>query len=872
MSEDQRIDDFNRELDRLLSGFSPDGARAALDPAVRVTLEPAALLAAVDFSAEIHPRGGLKERWQRQSARLRPRPALRWVWVGLAVALLALLVIFRQPVLASLGRLFGFAYLPQAGFVDLDQARLLQNAVTQVHEERSLTVTSGLITARDTQLWLEFSEEARAIDGAWLETPDGQRFELLNWGWWPDEPGSHGVAALFPSLPPEVAQVTLALPEGWRIPLTWVPGAESSLAPANVVALYPTDASVETPASSVAPSACADVLEISVCVQAAARSADAMQVLVETIPNGQYRLGSPFSLSPFENSGETEGIALIDEAGNSYPIDAGYIRMQGDEADLVSTFSFPGARELSGRLTLQIPALLASLPLEDDLVIDLGADPQPGEEWAIDQTVDVAGMPLHFGRVTLEGDGADSLYLRVYSDPPDPNAVVFPYAVEIGRPEGVQDRYGAGSGPDGVTIQVELQQPDGLVSGELHIPLTAATIKARTPFSLSFDAPAGLEATPGPQVITDGAFEPLPQGEPLPMDAFQSSGRALQAGDLLGVVQEGDHSLLYAASPEQDWNPEWVATLPGQVLAVQAHADGQGIDYLTGEYNTATANIAYRQLYTLRFGDPAPRLMVGQFERTAYGFAWSYDGRFLAYTASSDQPGASAQRYVRLIDLSCRESAACDAFTADSGDQDLYAITWSPSDYRMALGGTAQDQLTGASDIFLLALDAGTGATSLQNLTQSPQIDDRSPATWSADGAALFYACSTGATAVNEYSLCRSDLQPGNDEVVAPLLPWNMQFPRLAADRWLVDGAPVMNNGVYSLRSFDLQTGQTVTLLEWPASGKYAIEAKLSPDGRRAATYINDLGGLLVIDVETGENRLAVAADVGPLVWFGWVP
>lgn len=870
MSETGPIDEFNRELDRLLSGTAPDGRTHSAQ--VQSALEPAALLNAVDFTVEARPRRDIQARWRQQTTRP-SRPALRWAWAGLAVALLAVLVIFRQPVMASIGRLFGFAYLPKAGFVDLDTARVLQNPVTQVHEDRSLTVAGGLATTRDTQLWLEFSDEARAIDGAWLETSNGGRIELLNWAWQSNQPGERGLAALFPALPPEVNQVTLALPEGWRIPLTWVPGGESALTPANVTAPYPTTAPDESPVEIAVTAPCFNTLAIEFCVRAAARSADELQVLVEAVPGGAYTPGSPFSLSPFENTGETAGITLGDAGGASFPVDPDYIRMDGDAARLASTLRFPGAQALTGQLTLQIPAVLASLPLEDELIVDLGSDPQPGQAWEIDQTVDVAGLPLHFGHAALDGDGVSSLRLTVTSDPLDENAALRPYALEVGRPEGIADRYGAGSGPDGISVQVELLQPAGLVSGELRIPLLSAALKARGPFTVTFDAPAeGVAVSPEPQVIEGGNFEPLPQGQPLPMDTFQYSGRALLPGDLLGVALQGETSLLYAASPAADFASELLAVLPGRVLAVHAHPDRQGIDYLTGDYDPASASTRYRQLYTLRFAEGTPRLLVGDFERNAFNFAWSYDGRYLAYLTSSDRPGADYQRYVRIIDLTCRGSGACDAFTTDTGSQDLYELAWSPSDYRMALNGTPADQAYGNNDIFLLSLDSETGATALTNLTQSPEIGDQPPAAWTSDGTALFFACSAGITATNEYSLCRSDLNLGTDEIVAPLLPWNMHFAHLAADRWIIDGMPVLSNGVYSLRSFDLQSGQSAALLEWSASGKYPVETAVSPDGKRVATIINDLGGLLVIDIEGGANRLALPAETGTLLWAGWVP
>ncbi len=314
-----------------------------------------------------------------------------------------------------------------------------------------------------------------------------------------------------------------------------------------------------------------------------------------------------------------------------------------------------------------------------------------------------------------------------------------------------------------------------------------------------------------------------------------------------------------------------MAVLPGQVVAVYPHPDRLGIDYITGETDQPSASMVYHQRYTLRFGDPSPRLLVGQFERSAYDFGWSFDGRFLAYTITNDQPGSSSQRFIRLVDLDCRTSGECTPFTADTGSQDVYHLTWSPVDYRIALGGAPIDQNYGTGDIFLLNLDPATYQTTLTNLTQSPMVDDWAPARWTPSGDGLLFACSTGQEAsINDYSLCHSNLSAGSDKVTSAHLPWNMHSIDLAGGRWLVDSMPVMDNGVYSLRTYDLQTGQAGTLLQWPASAKYLVESRVSPDGQWAAAFIADQGGLLALNVQTHESNLVMPSQTTP-AFIGWV-
>jgi hypothetical protein len=573
----------------------------------------------------------------------------------------------------------------------------------------------------------------------------------------------------------------------------------------------------------------------------------------------------------FDVPGETQNLTLSDADGKVYPVDAKFIQVLGEPTGRMSTLSFTGAQDVKGQLSLNIPAVLVTIPLSDQIIIDLGDKPEAGQTLAVDQTIDVGGYPVHFSHATLEGLGKTSLRLKLTSDLLDDNAQIRPYILELGRPEGIDDLYGAGSGPDQLSISVELLQQSGLKTGILRIPLVSATLKVRGPFTLIFDAPGEQPAlTITPRIIENGPFEPLASGEPLPMDAYQYTGRTLRSGDLLTVVLGDNQSTLYAASPDSGFTPEKVAVLPGQVQTVYPHPDRKGIDYITGEYDEETSSTLYRQLYTLRFGDPAPRLLIGQFEHSVYYFAWSFDGRFLAYLTTMEQPGSSYQHFVRLIDLNCRAIGECRAFTADTGDQDLYQLEWSPIEYKIALGGSPQDQEYGASDIFLLSIDAETDKTALNNLTVSPTIDDLAPAKWTTDGKSLIYVCSTGATEINEYSLCHSDLAEGIDEVIEQLLPWNMHSVLLADDHLLVDRFPIMHNKIYSIRTFEIQNGQTSILLEWPESRKYLTEIFISPDGMWAATVINDLGGLLAVDIETHESILVMSANEQPF-FITWV-
>lgn len=797
------------------------------------------------------------------------RPAWAITFIVFLVMIITTLVIGPQKVYADFLKLFG--YVPGIGFVDLSQVRVLQNGVTQRHAAQEVTAVRGVVSPHGTDLWLEFSDEARPVADAWLETADGQRFTLLNWSYDPDKPGTHGVVMHFAALPESVNEVTLRLVEGWSLPLVWVQGSTGNIKPANIV-VAPTGALAETsiPASGL----CSQALGVQFCIQAAVRTADGLQVLLEATSSEQYAAGSGFSPSMFDFPDKNGAITLTTSDGHVYPLEPNSIQVGGEPSGSQSTLLFPDVQDLQGNFKLQIPAVMLSIPLSDEISVDLGGHPIAGQTLTIDQTVDVAGTPVHFSQAELiSGNFGNSLMLKITSGPIEAKDGAIPYMIDPGRPKGIQDRYGAGSEDGRLSLRVELIQQTGSepVNGILNIPLLSASILVQGPFTLTFDA-ARVQALPTPQppVVAESTFEPLPLGDPLPMGAYRYTGRALQSGDLLSITFDGENSTLYAASPSNSFTPEEVAVLPGELLAVYAYPDHQGIDYLTGDHNTQSADVAYRQLYTLRFGDSAPRLLIGQFETSAYFFNWSFDGRFLAYEVTDDNPGQSFQRYVRILDLSCRISGDCQPFTADTGSQGLFLMSWSPVDYRLALGGAPADQKFEVNDIFLMTLNPDSHQTTLTNLTQSPTINDWAPAQWTPEGNALLFPCETGKEAVNEYSLCRNNLVTGEDKVVTGQLPWNMHSIHLGAGRWVVDAAVVMENGFFSLRSYDLQTGQESIIFKWSVVGKYQVDTAISADGQWLVAYIPEQGGLLALNILTHNNITIMPADPNPS-FFTWI-
>jgi len=96
-------------------------------------------------------------------------------------------------VLAAVGRLFGYIYVQDSGFLPVDSTLVLQQPVLQTHNGLTLTATHAVSTPEGTTLYLEFSATASPADGAYFETGAGAQLALTYWEYFPNTSGSHGL-------------------------------------------------------------------------------------------------------------------------------------------------------------------------------------------------------------------------------------------------------------------------------------------------------------------------------------------------------------------------------------------------------------------------------------------------------------------------------------------------------------------------------------------------------------------------------------------------------------------------------------------------------------------------------------------------------
>jgi WD40 repeat protein len=848
---------FNARLDDLL-GLTPGSSRAD-HPKIDPMLEVAETLNKIDFDSELSPRAGIDARWRGQLQRFKlaqPLSIARLIWVPFVIVLVALLAVFHQPVFAAVSRAFGYIFVQDVGFVPADSTFLLKQPILQEHNGQSVTVRQGVATPQNIILFLEFNDVARPADGAGLETVSGETIKLLQWEYFPNTPGSHGIKMIFSSLPVGTTQTILSLPEGWHLPLEWIPASRAKLPDARVVPYIST-----TQESTASWDLCVEKHGVNLCVLAATTSPENTSVLVET------GLTNPSLQSSWMGPIWQDGVLLKDEQGNAAPLE----RQEGE------TLVFPPLSSAGQKVTLVVPALLADVDLTNqNIVVDLGADPGPDTVIPLDASIQVLGMVVHFSQATFVGDGVNSLRLTLNADEPIPNADgITPLSFDLGKPDRVDDLYGSGMLEGSKDIFIELVRPNGKITGVLTIPIVRATVRVEGPFEFTFNLTTASSSTPVPAEADPNAFFPAPTPTALPLDSYFFSGQTLETGDLLYAVWNGRQTDVYRFTPSTSIDHGLFLTLPRHVSSINIHPDKQGIDYLTGIYNKDTNVLDDPHLYTLRFVEPNPRLLTLTPPGVLLPFqlAWSPDGHILAFNVALNAPAAMGT--VGWIDLSCRETGECPITILNNPTGN--AITLSDSAFSqnskwLALNGA--DSESGAGEIFILPVD-NNHLGEIYNLSQTRWSAD-STYSWISDDT-LVWICESGDAGNPTSSLCMKKVaQPASSpEVIFSFNDW--QYFGMAPDGkyfWQV----VINRQV--------EREQQIWLHDRVGSGKLLTAAPMfnldygkpafSMDGQYLAytsttdSFKTAPDTLYVINTTTGQQILTYEINQ-PVGWLGWV-
>jgi hypothetical protein len=94
----------------------------------------------------------------------------------------------------------------------------------------------------------------------------------------------------------------------------------------------------------------------------------------------------------------------------------------------------------------------------------------------------------------------------------------------------------------------------------------------------------------------------------------------------------------------------------------------------------------------------------------------------------------------------------------------------------------------------------------------------------------------------------------------------------MAAGRLIIDANAVMQEGQFRIRAYDLVTGESRMLMEWPVENKYLIETHISPSGAWMAVTRGDSTGFQVINIESQAQYWLESVQSSQTYFGGWVP
>ena len=750
-------------------------------------------------------------------------------------------------------------YLPLAGFYNRADDYVLSTPLIQEANGARLTLEQGIASPTGTRLWLHYSGETPAFEQSWLEDAGGQRLPVGNYwlNYRQDDPDL--VMLEFPALAEPRLGATLGLNEGWRLPAQFAKAADLSLASASL----PSNTCLDTP-------------EAALCLLAAAREANGLAVLLQQLPQP----GGPQNLLPID---ETTINPFDPFAGCALRVDLG----QGKTPDWrpclpsrlpAATADIPGAQLLSfavlpetnGRAELEIPVIRYSQPLSEIISVDLGANPQIGRISEVDLPVQVDGLLVHFTQTVLVDDGTGQPRLELTSEPVQAQDGRIVTSLEIGKPEGIVDRFGYGfdSQTRRHTINVALASPEGQVfTGLLTIPIISAQVSRIGPFELAWELSDAVAASISPAPVSIGAEEfiqPTPAA-PLPLNGFSYTGRPLSSGDVILVTHKDGLSNLYVTNPSTPDLPEWIASLPGSVFRVTIHPDRGGLDYLVAELNQ-DGTLSQVRLFTLRLDGSAPVELLGPLPIVDAAL-WSADSGLLFYTVRHSQ---NAEAMPAMVDLAaCRASPqgcaqAIVPFSWKQGSVSLNCPVWSTRGTKMAFCGVDENG-NGSGGLYIGEFSAHGEFIGLNGPLQPPtQGHDFSPAWLPGDGA-LVYVCEEGLN----FNICLQRLDGSPSEILlesqSALVPLvvSPDGQKLALPGYIAKGQSMR------LRLLDLASHQVTDL---PETGWIAgFPPAFSPDGRWVLAITGN-GGVPAFGVQDGAQIAFSNQLPAPVIWAGWVP
>lgn len=575
---------------------------------------------------------------------------------GAAALVLVLVVLFSIPSVAkAIGRLFG--YVPGTGFVEQSAPiRVLKEPVVFKSGVTTITVSQALIDSEHTTVNyqienfpdvdatdLQFEDFCHALpslvreDGSYLDpsTLDGNSWasglsRQLEYDALPADENS--VILEFACL--EASPIVADAPK-IQMRLEFVTASEEMTSYPLVELPTPTLHASETrlPTDPVSPAS-----QISLVLN------KYVQTDQEIILFGAVKTNATDFMLTYA---DFAAVHLFDKDGNAIPIEEDYTLPDPETEtpavqEILITYRTAG-RYIPGEANLVIDSLWVDRAAEASFTFDPGPDPQPGQTWTINQTLEVNGYSILIKEVTktLRGEGLDVSY-----ETPENISML-----RLNDLEHPQLGGGGGSESSGFTYD------NGFPTGQITVTLTGYAELITGPWQTAVTLPAfadGTLPTPMPQAcLTKATWEAalLSSNREMPV----VSGNKLILADILAP----DYNYHVLSADLDNLSATDLGLGDGGSLS----PDGQTLIYATQEG---------LKLLALESGEITA---VPDTSRRDRGPLWSPDGTQIAFTRG---PASGLIGGPGPYDLILMNADGSNQTVLLADNEANYAQTWMP--------------------------------------------------------------------------------------------------------------------------------------------------------------------------------------------------
>lgn len=372
-------------------------------------------------------------------------------------------------------------------------------------------------------------------------------------------------------------------------------------------------------------------------------------------------------------------------------------------------------------------------------------------------------------------------------------------------------------------------------------------------------------------VPTAVAKQRLPGAPSSPPDTQLYLNQSLVSGRALFLLQKRGTSYLYSADPRGDGQVQLIATISAKVFDVHVPPSRERIDFTLGT-RIDGSEISHAQVFSISFTKQKPEFLVSSSD-ALIDFAWSPNGRYLAYAARSYSYTAPDgwQDTLFILDTECLGSQdGCQGFErpVDTSVRYFDGLVWSPKGDQLAFTGLPEK---GSGDVYMVNVDSNAnGSLSASLFRSGGALSDTR--WWPPDKLSPLSFC----WKTDSVELCQNDGM--NNKLgtiyVFPEVPIGLDISRSGGQMVVTYASGSRTSWKMYLRNLDGSGSSNI------AQGEIYLSATFSPN-EQYILFVKNHQSVIAYNMEDDTFRSLFADSLaGPvdfnatayLAWIGWMP